>query len=375
MALFAIALSIYTCKYVKAESVVEDEASTMSKQKTSGDKFINSETEYKSGLGDIWQIMKAYAGAKRAAPAPTVQVPVVPLTKSQLIAESHDAIYRLGHSTLLMRIDGEFILLDPVFSERASPVQWAGPKRFHQSPISIEELPQIKAVIISHDHYDHLDKAAIKALDEKVAHFVTPLKVGDHMIDWGIDAAKVTQLAWWQDIELGSLKLTATPTQHFSGRGLLDRDHTLWASWVIQGQQHRIFFSGDSGYFGGFKQIGERFGPFDLTLVETGAYNELWSDIHMLPEQSLQAHIDLQGKTMLPIHNGTFDLALHDWFEPLEKISQLAQAHNVELVTPRFGEEVVIGEASSTHAWWKPMLSAETETASNGAIKPVANNI
>ncbi|WP_394130889.1 MBL fold metallo-hydrolase [Shewanella maritima] len=321
-------------------------------------KFTNEEVIYKTDLSDMWNIMKAFATSNRQAAAPEKHqiIPVQPLSKARLNQGTDDMLYRLGHSSLLMRLDGDFFLLDPVFSERASPVQWAGPKRFHSSPISVAELPNIKAAIISHDHYDHLDEAAIKALIDKVETFVTPLKVGKYLRQWGVPSERIIELNWWQETALGSVTLTATPSQHFSGRGLLDRDQTLWASWVIAGSRNRIFFSGDSGYFDGFKQIGERFGPFDLTLIETGAYNELWRDIHMLPQESVQAHIDLQGKAMLPIHNGTFDLALHDWFDPLEQVSKLAKNHSITLLTPQFGEPVNVAAPAPTSPWWRQVM-------------------
>ncbi|GGP96694.1 MBL fold metallo-hydrolase [Shewanella ulleungensis] len=318
--------------------------------------FINSEKAYHAGLSSLWPIAKAYWNTQRQAPAPHNAVPLEALTQTILAQSTEDAVYRLGHSTLLMRIDGEYVLIDPVFSERASPVQWAGPKRFHQSPISIADLPAIKAVIISHDHYDHLDKAAIEKLVGKVQHFVTPLKVGEHLTAWGVDPIQITELEWWQSVELEGLRITATPAQHFSGRGLFDRDHTLWASWVIQGLQHKVFFSGDSGYFNGFKEIGQRLGPFDLSMIETGAYNDLWSDIHMLPEQSLQAHIDVNAKAMIPVHNGTFDLALHDWFEPFERINKLAKQHNVTLLTPKFGQAVMLANPQANELWWRDIM-------------------
>ncbi|MGX9461487.1 MBL fold metallo-hydrolase [Shewanella sp. A14] len=331
----------------------------LSKARFAGTKskpFANSEKTYQTGLSSLWPIAKAYWQTQRHDPVPKGSVPLVMLTQKILAQDPEDAVYRLGHSTLLMRIDGEYLLIDPVFSERASPVQWVGPKRFHQSPISIADLPAIKTVIISHDHYDHLDKSAIEQLAAKVQHFVTPLNVGQYLTAWGVDPIQVTELEWWQSVELNGLSITATPAQHFSGRGLLDRNQTLWASWVIQGLKHKVFFSGDSGYFNGFKQIGERFGPFDLSMIETGAYNELWSDIHMLPEQSLQAHIDVDARAMLPVHNGTFDLALHDWFEPFERISQLAKQNNVTLLTPKFGQAVTLANPQASDSWWRTLI-------------------
>lgn len=324
--------------------------------------FENSEIKYTSHFSQIWKIAKAYWSDSRKFAVPTDAIPMATLTKEILTSSNEDAVFKLGHSSVLLRIDGEFILLDPVFSERAFPVQWMGPKRFHQAPISIEDLPHISAVVISHDHYDHLDKNAIKQLASKVDHFITPLKVGEHLIEWGVENQKIIELDWWQQTNVKGVKIVATPSQHFSGRSLADRDETLWASWVIQGWENKVFFSGDSGYFSGFKTIGDKYGPFDITLVETGAYDKLWSEIHMMPEQSLQAHIDLNGRVMIPIHNGTFDLALHDWFAPLESIFELANANDVQLATPIFGETFLINQAKNTRqpatTWWRKFMPA-----------------
>lgn len=324
-------------------------------------KFVNSEKRYQTDISDAWGIAKAYINNKRIAAKPAGEMPVKRLSRVEFEQGSEDQLYRLGHSTILMRLNGEFVLTDPVFSDRASPVQWAGPKRFHATPITIEELPEIKVVVISHDHYDHLDKEAIKKLADKVEYFITPKKVGQHLIDWGIDKAKVTELSWWESVQLDGLTLVATPAQHFSGRGLFDRNSTLWASWVIKTDNSSLFFSGDGGYFGGFKEIGERFGPFDITMIENGAYNNLWSDIHMMPEQSIQAHLDLKGKAMLPIHNSTFDLSTHEWFEPLERSSDLAREKEISLITPIFGEAVSIKSPNNHYSWWREMQTSSEE--------------
>lgn len=323
-------------------------------------KFSNATPIRQTSLGESLQIAWRFMFAKPDHTVPKQAVPVQPLCRQDLLAAPDNSLFRLGHSTVLLKLHGHFFLTDPVFSERASPVQWAGPKRFHQSPISIAELPPIKAVILSHDHYDHLDYAATLQLAEKAEHFLTPLGVGDTLIKWGIAADKVQQLGWWESTQVAGIEFVATPAQHFSGRGVFDRDQTLWASWVMLTQDLRLFFSGDSGYFSGFQEIGTQYGPFDVTLIETGAYNQQWPDVHMQPEQSLQAHLDLRGKHLLPIHNGTFDLSLHAWYEPFERIHQLAQQHGVALCTPQMGEHLNLAAPHSGKRWWQTMQTEAT---------------
>ena len=285
---------------------------------------------------------------------PRVPIPVRPLTAAALLEAPDLSLYRLGHSTVLLKLGGEFWLTDPVFSERASPVQWAGPKRFHQTPIDIDDLPPIKGVILSHDHFDHLDRAAIARLAPKVGVFIAPLGVGDRLIAWGVEPARVRQLDWWGEVTVDNVRLVAVPAQHFSGRSLFDENRTLWASWVIVAGSQRIFFSGDTGYHADFKTVGERYGPFDVTMIETGAYDLQWADIHMQPEETLQAHLDLRGRWLLPVHNGTFDLALHAWDEPFRRIRTLALAHGVDLATPEMGERLSIDAPHTGAAWWAP---------------------
>ena len=317
----------------------------------------NPVTVTKGGVLEQARIMWDFFFNKPADTRPSGEIPVQTLTKQQLLTAPNNTVYRLGHSTVLLKLHDEFWLTDPMFSDRASPVQWAGPQRFHRPPISIDELPPIKAVIISHDHYDHLDHDSIMRLAGKTEYFLTPLGVGDILVDWGVPAAKVRQLDWWQGIDIDGIRLVATPAQHFSGRGLFNKNQTQWASWVILAADQRVFFSGDTGYFNGFKQIGEKYGPFDMTLLETGAYNANWPEVHMHPEESIQAHIDLKGRYLLPIHNGTFDLSMHSWHDPFDRIVTLGKAQGIPVVTPVMGVAVSTHNTNIVRQWWQETLT------------------
>ncbi|AMG11150.2 MBL fold metallo-hydrolase [Vibrio vulnificus] len=313
--------------------------------------FRNSDPNFNGG-SDLFEIVKAYFTTKRAVPKPTFALPVHSITTEQLLEEQQDVLYRLGHSSVLMKLDGQLVMTDPVFSKRASPVQFFGPARFHPTPIELDGLPNIDVVLISHDHYDHLDKNTVKTLASKVGVFLVPLKVGVILQEWGVDKHKIVEFNWWESHVVNGIEYVFTPTQHFSGRGLTDSNSTLWGSWVIRGREKNLFFSGDSGYFDGFKTIGEKYGPFDLTMIETGAYNSLWSNIHMFPEESVQAHLDLQGQKMMPIHNSTFDLAMHDWHEPMEKARQISEEKGVTMISPEIGQRLVLNEESPLKPWW-----------------------
>ncbi|MEN9865243.1 MAG: hypothetical protein RL748_833 [Pseudomonadota bacterium] len=337
--------------------------------KRGSNKFANSRPIRRAGLREALQISWRFMFNKPKNTTPAGSIPVQRLSQADLLAAPDHTLFRLGHSTVLLKLRGEFFLTDPVFSERASPVQWMGPQRFHASPISIADLPAIKAVILSHDHFDHLDHAAIVQLAHKVEHFITPLGVGERLIGWGVPASKVQQLDWWQSTLVAEVRLTATPAQHYSGRGMFDSNRTLWASWVVQDQDMKIFFSGDSGYFDGFKQIGDKFGPFDLTMIETGSYDKLWPDVHMQPEQSLQAHLDLRGKQLLPIHNGTFDLALHAWHEPFDRIVDLAEQSGVAISTPAMGQALNLRAPENGTRWWQLVQSSQSHESSPGTLQ------
>jgi L-ascorbate metabolism protein UlaG (beta-lactamase superfamily) len=318
-----------------------------------GGRFRNKVPTPPTGLAKSLKLIWNLLLHKPRTTVPAAPIEVQALTRAHLLEAPDRSLYRLGHSTVLLKLRGDFWITDPVFAERASPFQWAGPKRFHAPPIALEELPPLKGVILSHNHYDHLDRATVLALAATTEHFLTPLGVGDTLIAWGVPAHKVQQLDWWQTTQVDGLRFAATPAQHFSGRGVRDTNATLWASWVVIDDDLRVFFSGDTGYFDGFKAIGERFGPFDVTFMETGAYDPQWPHVHMQPEQSLQAHLDVQGRVMMPIHNGTFDLAMHPWFEPFERITALAQAQGVQLATPVIGERLDLQQPQAGQPWWK----------------------
>lgn len=263
----------------------------------------------------------------------------------------------MGHSSVLAEIDGGRVLFDPVWGERCSPFTWAGPKRMHPVPIELDALAPVDAVVISHDHYDHLDMSTIRRLTLTGTRFVVPLGIGADLEFWGVPPERVTELDWDESTRVGALTLTAGPAQHFCGRGLRGPQHALWASWVVTGPEHRIYHSGDTGYFPGFARIGERHGPFDATMIQIGAYSEFWPDIHMTPEEGLRAHADLSGGTpsgaLLPIHWGTFNLAPHPWAEPVERTVAVAYRAGAKVVAPVPGKPFEPCEEFVVEPWWR----------------------
>ncbi|QLB12702.1 L-ascorbate metabolism protein UlaG (beta-lactamase superfamily) [Bisgaardia hudsonensis] len=264
-------------------------------------------------------------------------------------------LFWYGHSAFLLQIDGKNILLDPMLAKVAAPHKWLGSNRYHiELPLEIEDLPPINAVIFSHDHYDHLDYKSVRRLKDKTEHFFVPLGVGAHLEAWGITKEKITELDWWQTITYKGLELICTPAQHFSGRKVTNNMETLWCSWSIISPKERIFFSGDGGYTDQFKEIGNKFGPFDLALMECGQYDEMWRNVHMVPEESIQAGVDVQAKQLLPMHWATFRLALHSWTDPIERAKKKAEELNLPIITPMIGEEVIIGDTKKHYSqWWK----------------------
>jgi L-ascorbate metabolism protein UlaG (beta-lactamase superfamily) len=269
----------------------------------------------------------------------------------------------LGHSTVLLEIDGLRVLTDPVWGERASPMSFAGPKRFAPVPIPISALPPIDAVIISHDHYDHLDHPTIRALATVDVPFFTSLGVGAHLEAWGVPAERITELDWWDSVRLtrGDLSITAAPSQHFSGRGLGSRNPTLWSSFVVKGPRHAVFFSGDTGLTPEYGEIAARLGPFDLVMLEVGAFHPAWGDIHLGPENALAALKLLGGGSFLPVHWGTFNLAMHAWDEPAETLLKLAPSQGVHLVMPQLGQAVEPSRVERVDPWWRPVAAQKVD--------------
>lgn len=270
-----------------------------------------------------------------------------------------------GHSTMLLELDGTRTLIDPIWSERASPFTWAGPKRFYEPLIALQDLPPLDAVVISHDHYDHLDSETVKDLAARVPLWFVPLGVGAHLNEWGIPSTKIVELDWWESHPLGDVTITATPSRHFSGRSVTfgDQNATLWAGWAWTGPTRRAFYSGDTALHQEFSTIGEKLGPFDVTMIESGAYNQSWADVHLGPEQAVLAHQLVQGKVMLPVHWGLFNLALHGWTEPAERILVAAQKLGVDALFLDPGASFDIANAPSISRWWPDLPWQTVEEA------------
>lgn len=300
----------------------------------------------KEMLFSLYQFLFKNEGRTPATP--------LPVKFNNILTENGTTTYITwyGHSALLLEIDGKRILIDPMLGRASAPVNFISKRFAYQHPIPISSITKIDAIVISHDHYDHLDYSSIIALKNHVAHFYTALGVGSHLVRWGVRAEQITELDWWQSSQLGNITLTATPARHFSGRGLTDRNKTQWASWVIKGTRDNIYFSGDSGYASHFKEIGERMGPFDFAFVECGQYNKLWESVHMMPEQSVQAAIDLNTAIMMPIHWGGFKLAMHSWTDPIERVTREADNRNLKICTPFIGERFGLG-STPNEKWWE----------------------
>ena len=330
---------------------------SLSGSRKKGRKFLNQIPTEAGGFGKLIPIIREYSANKAEN---TPKQPLGPFNTDPSIyqtpPESGLRVTWVGHSSLLIEIDGTRILTDPVWGERASFLSFMGPKRFFEAPLPLSELPPLDAIIISHDHYDHLDKETIKFFRDQTIPFFCSLGVGQHLASWGIQRNYINEMDWGESSMAGEDCVIVTlPARHFSGRGITGRNETLWSSFVIRSPKHTIYFGADSGYSPSFKEIGDAFGPFDLTMLEIGAYGKYWPDIHMGPDNASNAHLDLKGKLMMPIHWGTFNLAPHAWYEPIERLLVYAKEKKIKLFAPEPGKPTEVkGELISN--WWKKYL-------------------
>jgi L-ascorbate metabolism protein UlaG (beta-lactamase superfamily) len=288
---------------------------------------------------------------------PANPIPVSAIDWNQ-VNSKNDSLTWLGHSAYLLSIDDNKILLDPMLSPVASPVSFVGINRYEYTEDImmniIDEMPPINAVLITHDHYDHMDYQSIVKLNSKVSHFFVPLGCGAHLIRWGIPEEKITELNWWEEAEYQGLTVALTPSRHGSGRDLFSIDTTLWGGWVILGSKNRVYTSGDGGYGPHFEEIGNKYGPFDITLMEGAQYDRRWAEIHMVPEQAVQAHLDVNGETMMLMHWGAFTLANHAWNEPIERALEKANEREVNIIAPKIGETITLDSdlEMPITPWW-----------------------
>ena len=318
-------------------------------------KFVNPIEAPIMAPDSTWSYIKKRFFSSRIDPEPTGKVPVKTIQQNEWTGINRDSVFFawLGHSSILIAVDGKKILVDPVLEERASPFSMIGPRRFHPTPATAKGLPPIDVVLITHDHYDHLEEPTIKQLNSKTSLFLVPLGIGELLEDWGISSNKVVELDWWERHKVGSLNFIATPAVHYARRWLFDGDERLWCSWSVQSQNNRFFISGDSGHFDGFKKIGDELGPFDMTFLKIGSYDDMWKQIHMLPEEAVQQHQDLRGDIMVPLHWATFDLALHPWYEPIERALASVETKDVQIITPLIGERIDINRLPTMTKWWR----------------------
>ena len=307
-------------------------------------------------------VMKAVLGERAQATRPEKKLVFSMSNLPKKAAEL--AVTWLGHSTVLVEIDGQFIIIDPMWSTHASPISGAGPERYVEPLLDLEDLPKLEAVVISHDHYDHLDMKSVQFLAQKGILFVVPFGIGAHLIAWGVEEEQIQELGWWEEVIVGTdLRIVCTPARHFSGREVADRFRTLWSGWVFIGEKSRVFFSGDSGMGPHFSEIGKRLGPFDLSMFEVGSYDPAWPDVHLGPEQALEAHRASNGNYMLPVHWSTFVMGNHGWTEPGERLLASSTPKD-QLLLPKPGQRISLAPKDidlPKKSWWptQPWRTAE----------------
>lgn len=343
----------YNPHFGKAPDTSEIKRLSRSKQ-WKGKKFENlSKTNMSINLRTLPKLLKERI-IKQRYRSPSVDLPILSLNEKELYEGNLPKFIWYGHSVILLRINRKNFLIDPMFGADASPIAPWSTKRFSNNTLElIDKLPEMEAVLLSHDHYDHLDLKSIQKLKGKTKKYFVALGVARHLEYWGVDSSKITEFDWWDTIEIGEIKLSFTPTRHFSGRGPFDRTTSLWGGWVFSTPKHNIYWSGDSGYDSHFKLIGQTLGPFDWGFMECGQYNPHWSQIHMFPEETVQASIDARVKTVIPVHWAGFDLSLHSWQEPVERFIEKAREKDIIYSTPKPGELIKMNLEPIDDPWWR----------------------
>jgi len=349
-------LSLFGCSTTTNASDLDRQKRIEQSPQWNGESFQNPEqvpaTEVGKSLVTFWD----YFFNKPEEYTPNPSLSAEPFDISQWDQQRDLQFAWLGHTSFLIKIDDKVILTDPMFSQQAGSYGPFSPIRYSKTLASTDVLPEIDVVLITHNHSDHLDEDSIKALIPKTSHFIAPLAVGELLEEWGVSHKKITELDWWQEKSIDHVKITAAPAKHTSERGIFDKNMALWVSYGIRGKQQNLYLSGDSGWFEGLYEIGERLGPFDVTLFEIGAYGEIrgWKEVHYTPEQAVKAHQAVRGKLIVPSGWGTFDLGLFPWYEPIERFLVAAKKAGVDYLTPGIGEVVNPGQKGGREAWWKP---------------------
>jgi L-ascorbate metabolism protein UlaG (beta-lactamase superfamily) len=322
-----------------------------------GNQFENlSTTSIDVNLRTIPGLLRAQLKNRKArSPQEPLEIKAFNIEKWNLETQIPKFIW-FGHSTLLLQLNGKNLLVDPMFGPDASPIAPVKTERYSKDTLSIiDTLPDIDAILITHDHYDHLDYKSIKRLKKRVSKYYVAYGSGRHLKRWGIPENQIIEFDWWQDIHFDDIKITFTPSRHFSGRGLFDRSKSLWGGWIIQTDHHKVYLSGDGGYGDHFREIGRRFGPFDWAFIECGQYNELWKQIHMVPEESIMAASDIGAKVSIPVHWGAFTLALHNWKEPVKRFTTAAKQKEILCCTPELGAIIPWDPSPTANNWWEKL--------------------
>jgi L-ascorbate metabolism protein UlaG (beta-lactamase superfamily) len=304
---------------------------------------------------DNWKIMKEFIFPKNQVTPKTKLPEVIPDLDAFMSAQGGIQFIWLGHSTFLLKINNKILLVDPVFSKSASPLDFLTP-RYQPPVIKQNDLPRIDAIVISHDHYDHLDSRTIESFKQSTVRFFVPLGVSSHLERWGIQNSRITELDWWGTSKWEGIDFICTPAQHFSGRVKPYGNKTLWSSWVVKTETENIYYSGDSGYGPHFKEIGDKYGPFDISLIENGQYDDQWRPIHVHPDEAAQAYFDLKSKALIPVHWGMFTMAMHNWYDPIEALAEISKKRGINLLTPKIGQLIDLKSPGELEPWWKRIL-------------------